>query len=155
MARLNMATYLRLAVYDRNMPVQLNVSVPDDLMEWLALAAERNFRTPEGQVLWLLKSARGERRGMDGEAREALFSELRKLHEVAGMPTYRVITERIEQQGGNASLTTVYSTIRGGQLSSWGIVENIVTALDGDVEHFRALWVQARSGRQPEQTEKA
>jgi hypothetical protein len=137
------------------MPVQLNVSVPDDLMEWLAAAAEKNFRTPEGQVLWLLKSARGEfRRGMDGGAKQALFSGLRKLHEDAGMPTYRVITERIEQQGGNASLTTVYSTIRGGQLSSWGIVESIVTALDGDVEHFRALWVQARSGRQPEQTEK-
>jgi hypothetical protein len=137
------------------MPVQLNVSVPDDLMEWLAADAERNFRTTEGQVLWLLKSARGQARlGRDSEAKQVLSIGLRKLHEDAGVPSFRVIAERIRQQGGNVGHTTVYGAIRGGQLSSWAIVESIVTALDGDVGHFRALWVQARSGRRPEQTEK-
>jgi hypothetical protein len=136
-------------VYASYMSVQLTVTVPDDLMEWLAGTAERNFRTPEGQVLWLIRSARGEnRRGRDGEAKRALSADLRKLHEDAGMPSVRAISERIEQQGGNVSHSTVHAAIKGNNLPSWANVESIVTALGGDVEHFRDLTVRAHGGRQ-------
>lgn len=128
------------------MTVPLTIPVPDDLMVWLAAAAERNCRTPQGQALWLLKNARGEsQRGTDKVAKQALFAELQKLHENAGLPTFRVLTERIRQRNGNTSLSTVHSAITGKLLPSWTHVESIVIALDGNTEHFRDLWIKARA----------
>lgn len=134
------------------MSVQLNISIPDDLMEWLTVAADRDFRTPQGHVLWLIKHARDRdsRHGPDGaarqEAREALFAELQKLHRDAGVPSLRTVAQRITRQGGIASHTAVHSALRGKSLPSLALMEGIVTVLDGDVEHFRALWIQARDG---------
>jgi hypothetical protein len=131
--------------------VRLSLDVPDDLMAWLRGQAEESFRTPDGQALWLLRQAWSHaipaRPGPDPEALQVLAAELRKARAQAGAPSVRVIAARARQAGGQMSHTTVNDSLRGLTLPSWPTLERIVTALDGDAERFRALWVQARTAK--------
>lgn len=120
-------------------------------MEWLRGLAEDSFRTPDGQALWLLRQAWSHaipaRPQPDPEALRFLAAELREARAQAGGPSVRVIAAKVRQEGGQMSHTTVNDSLRGLMLPSWPTLERIVTALNGDAEHFRALWVQARSVR--------
>ncbi|MEV7021384.1 tetratricopeptide repeat protein [Kitasatospora sp. NPDC093558] len=70
-----------------------------------------------------------------------LSRELRRLHLLAGEPSAREISRRTH---GMLSHTTVSQTLRGARLPSWRSLEAVVSALDGDVEEFRRLWVDTR-----------
>lgn len=132
------------------MTVQLTVELPDDLREWLAAAAGRDFRTLEGQALWLIATARaresrypGKSHGPDMKARSLLAEQLGQLHEQAGNLSTRKLAELVRRTGGKLSHTTVHDLLAGTQFPTWPTLSAVVSALDGDVEHFRALWKEA------------
>lgn len=70
-----------------------------------------------------------------------LVVALRELHLHKGEPSTRVIARAT---GGEISRDTVSRVLRGQDLPRWRSLELVVTALDGDVESFRTLWVSAR-----------
>jgi hypothetical protein len=137
----------------------LPVEVPDDMMERLRALADKEFRTPEGQVLWLIKTAldaadrrearpTGERSQVDREQRiraaQPVFDQLRTAHLLAGGPSSRVLANVIwEKTNTRVSHTTVNGVINGAVPPSWRVLESIVKALDGDTGHFRQLWAEA------------
>jgi hypothetical protein len=77
--------------------------------------------------------------GTPGPSHEILL-ELYELHLVAGQPSMRDIARSTRA----LSHDTVHRVLTGPALPSWGPLELVVEALDGDVERFRALWVTAR-----------
>lgn len=126
---------------------ELVLTVPAELMEWLAVTAERDFRAPAGQALWLLSQAmkREPSRITATAAHAELISELRSAHLAAGAPSTRMISRRIAQRGGRVSHTSVHDAINGNRLVSWPMTEAIVKALGADVSLFRRLWAAART----------
>ncbi|UOX89056.1 response regulator transcription factor [Amycolatopsis sp. FBCC-B4732] len=69
------------------------------------------------------------------------------LHEVylrAGAPGVRVIA----QQGG-VSRDTAHRVLASAALPTWPALEAVVSALDGDIGRFRALWAEARRPQGP------
>lgn len=133
------------------MTERLILDVPDDLMAWLRTAAAGNFRIPESQVLWLIKQAWSRTATAtekpDPEALQALADELRKLQARTTFPSTRAIAREVRRRGGSISHTTVHAALKGTRLPSWPALEQIVKALDGDTEYFKALWGQVRAGR--------
>ena len=134
------------------MSVQVSATLPDDIMAWLVSTAEENFRTPEGQLLWLLQNTktRSEQHRQDSEAAKQLNHELRKLHLDAGQPSIRAIAGRIDRQGSKTirvSHTSVHNILQGKRVPSWAMVEAIVTALGGNRPHFKKLWMQAKGAK--------
>jgi hypothetical protein len=132
------------------MTVQLTVELPDGLHEWLAAAAERDFRTPAGQALCLIAAAQAReshlpgRAGVpDAQAVSALAGQLSQLHAQAGRPSTRKIAELTRHAGGQISHTTVHELLAGTRFPTWPALSNVVKALNGDEEHFRALWLAA------------
>ncbi|MFE9554203.1 tetratricopeptide repeat protein [Streptomyces sp. NPDC006703] len=76
----------------------------------------------------------------------SLTKALQRLHRLSGEPSTREISRRTR---GALSHTTVSQTLRGTQqLPSWRSVELVVTALEGDQEEFRSLWVAAREAEE-------
>ncbi|GAA3013125.1 response regulator [Actinokineospora diospyrosa] len=73
-----------------------------------------------------------------GEAGKALFAALRELYLAAGAPTVRAIAERTE-----LSRDTVHRALTADRVPRWSTLQDVVTALDGDVEQFRQLWATA------------
>jgi hypothetical protein len=69
-----------------------------------------------------------------------LFSELRKLHVLAGEPGSREVATSI----GGVSHTTVNNAIRGKTMPSWPVLSKIVKELGGDEALFRGLWAAVR-----------
>jgi hypothetical protein len=144
------------------MSTELTVSVPDYLAAGLQSLADGAFRTPEGQVLWLIKMAveaseRRERPAAENsqtayeqrlQAAQPVFDELRSVHLLAGGPASRVIAKAIfEKTHTKISHTTVNGVIGGTVAPSWPVLEKIVRVLGGDVGHFRQLWAAANTGR--------
>ena len=144
------------------MATTLTVQVPDDLMEHFRVMAEGEFRSPEGQVLWLIKTAvsAAERRSRElpfrrnrtgGRTQEEwlrdaqpMLSELRNLYLLAGAPSSRVLARRISERSARTISHTTVSCVLGGKVvASWSAMERIVKALGGDVEHYRALWAES------------
>jgi hypothetical protein len=124
------------------MPTQLTIMVPDGLMRWLVTAADESFRTPEGQVLWLISVSR-QRPQVRASAVNSLTQELRDLHVQAGTPSTRTIAWRITEAGGKLSHATVHEALSGRRLVSWPALASIVSVLDGNVDHFRQLWADS------------
>jgi hypothetical protein len=77
----------------------------------------------------------------DGPIRE-FFDRIHRLHRWAGEPSTRTIATKLGP--GVISYGTVYAALRGPRVPRWGHVELIVEVLDGDLEEFRRLWVDAR-----------
>jgi hypothetical protein len=68
----------------------------------------------------------------------ALRAQLQRLHLVRGKPSARAIHRKTSH---GISHTTVAKVLRCTVCPTWGQLELIVEALDGDVEAFRALWI--------------
>ena len=67
-----------------------------------------------------------------------LVEELHDLHHRAGWPSLRVLA----RQAG-CSHTTVSAVFSSPRLPSWGTLELLVEAMDGDTGHFHDLWLAA------------
>jgi hypothetical protein len=80
----------------------------------------------------------------DGPIRK-LFDELRRLHRTAGEPSTRTLAKAVAH--GHA---TVHAALRGPRVPRWGLLELLVEQLDGDVGHFKQLWVDARDFEDPQ-----
>jgi hypothetical protein len=87
----------------------------------------------------------------DREAKRALADGLQQLRADARLPGLQAIADRIRQQGGTAGKSTVSVAMAGKSLPSWATLKDIVTVLDGDVEHFRGLWMAAHGRRREPQ----
>ncbi|MFG1761709.1 hypothetical protein ACGFIH_00110 [Micromonospora parva] len=74
-----------------------------------------------------------------------LRSRLLELHLHEGKPSAREIHRR---SGKGISHTTVAKVLRCAKNPTWGQLELVVEALNGDVEEFRRLWIAA-SDRRP------
>lgn len=74
-----------------------------------------------------------------GATRDLLLA-LRDLHLHAGEPSTRAIARRTRA----LSHDTVHRVLTGPGLPTWGPLELVVEALDGDVQAFRLLWIAAR-----------
>lgn len=143
-------------MYDTVMSQSLTVELPDEMMEALQKLAEDQCRTPEAQVFWLIRRAvrsrysvrtPEERRGDT----EPLFAELTTLYLNAGAPSTRKLSAATRAgiagaEGSGVGHSTIHDALRGARLPAWTILEQIVIALHGDAEHFRQLWMTARSG---------
>lgn len=71
-------------------------------------------------------------------ARRDLTDALHGLHHRAGWPSLRTLA----QQAG-CSHTTVSAVFSSTRLPSWGVLELLVEAMNGDVAEFRELWLAA------------
>ena len=67
-----------------------------------------------------------------------LVDALHDLHHRAGWPSLRVLAR--EAGCSHTTVSTVFSSPR---LPSWGVLELLVQAMDGDVTEFRRLWLAA------------
>ena len=67
-----------------------------------------------------------------------LVRALHELHHRAGWPSLR----RLASHAG-CSHTTVSAVFSSPRLPSWGVLELVVEAMEGDTDTFRALWVAA------------
>jgi DNA-binding NarL/FixJ family response regulator len=74
----------------------------------------------------------------EGAARD-LFAALNELYVAAGAPSVRAIAERTHA----LSRDTVHRALTGDKPPKWSTLHDIVVALDGDVEQFRAWWTAA------------
>ena len=130
-------------------PLTVTITVPDELAAWLIRTAEENFRTPEGQLLWLLTNIRGrnEEQHDNRAAAQQLHQEIRKLQLEAGQPSIRAIAERTRRAGQPVAHSSVQEVLRGKRLPTWTIVEAVVNALHGDRLHFLELWMQAKGAK--------
>ena len=72
-----------------------------------------------------------------------LVEALHDLHHRAGWPSLRVLA-----RAAGCSPTTVSAAFSSPRLPSWGLLELLVEAMDGDVDGFRALWLAAGSPRE-------
>ena len=72
--------------------------------------------------------------------RRDLIEALHSLHHRAGWPSLRVLARE-----AGCSPTTVSVVFSSPRLPTWGLLELLVEAMDGDVEAFRALWQAAGS----------
>lgn len=130
--------------------------------------AEREFRSPEGEVLWLIRTAleaadrrdaqpspvsNEQRRFQTKQERidslRPLFDELREAWLLAGGPSTRVLARTVfEKTHTRISHTTIHGILNGTTVPMWPTLEGVVKVLGGDVEHFRRLWiVQDERGR--------
>ncbi len=67
-----------------------------------------------------------------------LVDALHDLHHRAGWPSLRTLA-----RDAGCSHTTVSAVFSSPKLPTWGVLELLVEAMDGDVEQFRRLWVAA------------
>lgn len=80
----------------------------------------------------------------DSSRSERLRRELGRLHITAGEPSVRIIARK---SGGAISSSTVQNVLHGAKFPRWGPLEQVVRALDGSVEEFHQLWVEARTAQ--------
>jgi len=73
-------------------------------------------------------------------AQRALVDALHALHHEAGWPSLRWLAR--EAGFSHTTVSTVFSSPR---LPSWGVLELLVEAMDGDVGEFHDLWLTASS----------
>jgi hypothetical protein len=127
------------------MSYSLTVTLADDEMDALVTLAEDQCRTPEAQVHWQIRRAlAGARRRTDGGTAgdpQPLFTALTALHLAAGAPTTRKLAP-----GAGMGHSSVNAYLRGVRVPPWPALKGLVTAMGGDVEHFRQLWITAQSG---------
>lgn len=133
----------------------LTVELPDEIMSALGVLAGKQCRTPEEQASWLIRQAVIPPRGPGRRSPEPvrrdfgqLFAELAALHLAAGAPTVRELAATISDGADKYQVghSTVHGLLRGARAPRWPLLEQMVIALHGDVEHFRQLWMTARAG---------
>lgn len=73
-------------------------------------------------------------------AQRDLNDALHELHHQAGWPSLRVLARE-----AGCSHTTISSVFSAPRLPAWGVIEVLVEAMRGDVNHFRDLWLRAGS----------
>ena len=73
-----------------------------------------------------------------------LNDALHDLHHKAGWPSLRKLAA-----AAACSHTTVSTVFSSAQLPSWGVLELLVEAMDGDPEEFRELWLAASAPAAP------
>jgi hypothetical protein len=78
-------------------------------------------------------------------AHHDLVGALHELHHRAGWPSLRALAR--EAGCSHTTVSTVFSSPR---LPSWGVLELLVEAMDGDVRGFREMWHAASSPDGPE-----
>lgn len=71
-------------------------------------------------------------------ARRDLSEALHDLHHRAGWPSLRTLAREV-----GCSHTTVSKAFSVAALPTWGVLELLVVAMQGDVERFRGLWLGA------------
>src|SRR4051812_34255139 len=71
-------------------------------------------------------------------ARGDLVGALHDLHHRAGWPSLRVLARE-----AGCSHTTVSAVFSSAKLPTWGVLELVVEALDGDVDELHQLWLAA------------
>ncbi len=69
-----------------------------------------------------------------------LVEALHALHHRAGWPSLRLLARE-----AGCSHTTVSSVLSSRRLPTWGMLQLVVEAMDGDVAEFRPLWLAASS----------
>lgn len=69
-----------------------------------------------------------------------LVEALHDLHLRAGRPSLRALASQV-----GCSPTTVSAVFSSGRLPTWGVLELVVEAMQGDVDAFRGLWLAASS----------
>src|SRR4051794_36763221 len=74
-------------------------------------------------------------------AHRDLNEALHDLHHRAGWPSLRAMAK-----AAGCSHTTISAVFSGPKLPTWGVLELVVEAMDGDVEQFHRLWVEAGAG---------
>ncbi|MFD9732867.1 helix-turn-helix domain-containing protein [Umezawaea sp. NPDC059074] len=75
-----------------------------------------------------------------GESR--LVSELRELRLSRSEPSYRLLADRTGR-----SPSTINDVLTGKRVPGWPVVRDLVSALDGDLDHFQKLYELGRSER--------
>lgn len=123
------------------MTTEIRLNVPDAVYDLIETAAEREYRTIEGQALWMLERQAYARQPParmtpDPVKAQALTAAVVQLHTAAGRPSSRTVATA----AGDMSHTTVNEFLNGNTVPSWPIVERIVTALNGDVDRFKEMW---------------
>ena len=73
-------------------------------------------------------------------AESHLLAQLRELYVAQSEPSYRELSLR-----ANRSPSTINSVLAGGRIASWPVMQDIVEALGGNVDHFRKLFELIRS----------
>lgn len=74
-------------------------------------------------------------------AQRDLVSALHDLHHRVGWPSLRTLAGK-----AGCSHTTVSTVFSSSRLPSWGLLELVVGAMDGDVGEFHRLWLSATDG---------
>ena len=77
-------------------------------------------------------------------ARRDLNDALHELHHRAGWPSLRTLAGR-----AGCSHTTVSKVFSAPALPTWGVLEVVVEAMNGDTGHFHVLWLAATHTGQP------
>jgi hypothetical protein len=136
----------------QDMPVQLTVSIPDELLAQFQLLAAREYRSVESHLLWVMKKAvqnstRPPRRQETYQERqhrnEAVLRELQKLHLLRGKPSTRAIAVATRERGTPVGHSTIHSALTGTGVMSWPVLEKLVIALGGDIRRFKEIWMAA------------
>jgi lambda repressor-like predicted transcriptional regulator len=73
-------------------------------------------------------------------AQRDLVDALHGLHHEAGWPSLRSLA-----RDAGCSPSTVSAAFSSPRLPSWGLLELVVEAMNGDVEEFHRLWLEATS----------
>ncbi|SRR6266702_8348219 len=124
----------------------INITLPKDQLDQLQVIADREYRTLEGQIQWML--ARQLERWSLGkspktaptEADQVFMDALRELYVLAGRPSTRAIAAG----AGGMSHTTVADALRGPFAPTWYVASGLVEYFGGDLDKFRELWTAAQ-----------
>ncbi|MEU4762084.1 hypothetical protein AB0H12_02440 [Actinosynnema sp. NPDC023794] len=76
------------------------------------------------------------------ESEKRLLDELRVLYTSRNRPSMQFLSDL-----SHRSKSTIHNVLISGRISSWSVVEDIVVALDGDVDRFRKLYEMIDSER--------
>ena len=129
--------------------MRLTLDIPDEQARQLQELADREFRTPEAQILWLIHQAFAGRRTLLTDRRTAasaaLHTEIGRLYAAAGCPSTRQIAAWAAENGSHKiSHTTVHQALTSARPITWSVAEALCSALHGDREKIRALWIEAQ-----------
>lgn len=123
---------------------RVELDLNDDLFGRIQAAAEREYRSAVGQIMWVLdnrfrSSPDPESAQAIQEAAVALRSALQGLHREAGKPSTRALAAVAD-----VSHTTVADVLSGQRVPPWPTLEKVVKALGGSPGEFRDMWSAAQ-----------
>lgn len=116
----------------------ITIALPASMLRPLREEAGRQFRTLDGQIAWQIRESLQSRGTGDGYGPE-LLEAVKSLHLERGQPSIRDIAQKANRAIGPS---TIAGVLAGSKAVRWHLLETLVKALDGDVDHFRKLWIQ-------------